>query len=44
MIALDDFRSAMAIHTGQYASFYTISFIIRFIKSAKRRQWNFVLA
>ena len=28
MIALDDFRFAMAIHTGQYASFDTISFII----------------
>ena len=31
---LDDFRFAMAIHTGQYASFDTISFIIIFIKSA----------
>ena len=30
-ITLDDFRFAMAIHTGQYASFDTISFIICFI-------------
>ena len=27
-IALDDFQFAMAIHTGQHASFDTISFII----------------
>ena len=33
-IALDDFRFTMAIHTGQYASFDMISFIICFIKSA----------
>ena len=31
MIALDDFQFAMAIHTRQYASFDTISFIICFI-------------
>ena len=30
MIALDDFWCAMAIHTGQYASFDTINFIIMF--------------
>ena len=30
MIALDDFQFAMAIHTGQYASFDTIKFIIMF--------------
>ena len=29
-IALDDFQFTMAIHTGQYASFDTISFIIMF--------------
>ena len=31
MIALDDFQFAIAIHTGQYASFDTISFIICFL-------------
>ena len=30
MIAIDDFEFAMAIHTGQYPSFDTISFIIMF--------------
>ena len=29
-IALDDFRFTMAIHTGQYAYFDMISFIIMF--------------
>ena len=47
MIALDNLRFAMAIHTGQYTSFVcfdTISFIICFIKFAEQRQRNVVLA
>ena len=36
MIALDDFRFAMAIHTGRYVSFDMISFIIIFINRLNR--------
>ena len=31
MIALDDFQLALAIHTGQYASFDTISFVMFYL-------------
>ena len=36
MILLDNFHFAVAIHTGLYASFDNISFIIYFIKSVYR--------
>ena len=43
-IALDDFRFAMAIHTGQYASFDMISFIIVLLNRLKATNYKLLVS